>query len=151
MGQESQTGDDEETINTGETQPAGQTGCPAAPHNMQTLSRLLLLLLAWPGFMVAEVSGACQCLDQCLLEHGDVVVPADGPTRHGGKYVVKEQSYYCSVLNDGSCSDVFFSGNKARSYQACAYYVPPPANARPDKQWRGGGMRWEVREREIFH
>jgi len=68
----------------------------------------------------------------------DVVVPAEGQTKHGGKFVLKEQKYYCSVLNDGSCPDAVFSGGKAISYKACESYVPPPANARPDKQWKTG-------------
>merc|ERR1719371_122240 len=73
---------------------------------MQTVSRLLLLLLAGGSLMVGEVSATCQCLDDnCVAELGDVVVPAEGQTKHGGKFVLKEQKYYCSVLNDGSCPD----------------------------------------------
>ena len=124
-----------ESINTGESHwSTGQT-----PRNMQTVSRLLLLLLAGGSMMVGEVAATCQCLDDnCVAELGDVVVPAEGQTKHGGKFVLKEQKYYCSVLNDGSCPDAVFSGGKAISYKACESYVPPPANARPDKQWKTG-------------
>jgi len=109
------------------------------PRNMQTVTRLrLLLLLASSSMMVGEVSSTCQCLDNCIAELGDVVVPAQGKTKHGGKYVLKEQKYYCSVLNDGSCPDAVFSGGKAVSYKACESYVPPPADARPDKEWKTG-------------
>jgi len=116
----------------------GQTCCLAAPRNMPTVSRLLLLLLG-ASLVVAEVAGGtCQCLDQCLAELGDVVVPAEGPTKHRGKYVLKEQKYYCRVPYDGSCPDAVFSGGQAISYKACESYVPPPANARPDKEWKTG-------------
>ena len=106
---------------------------------MKPFSRLLLLLLASASSMVGQVSGTCKCLDKCLLEHGDLLVPAEAPTKHGGKYVLKEQKYYCSVPNDGSCPDAVFGGGQAVSYKACESYVPPPANARPDKQWKTGG------------
>ena len=104
--------------------------------------QLLLLLLASASLMVSQVSGTCQCLDQCLLESsGDLVVLAEAPTDHGGKYVLKDQAFYCSVNNDGSCPDAVFAGGRAISYKACESYVPPPANARPDKQWKTGVRR----------